>query len=105
MQDGRLVHGEMDADGGLIMLATPTPEYRSPRRHRESCAAARAWSSVPWVIDGLLVYVDDVERHFERARTAGAALLSPLEKDPPGWRYRAEDLEGHRWMFMQRHPD
>jgi PhnB protein len=87
------------------MLATPTPAYQGPRRHRESCDAARAWSAVPWIIDGLLVYVDDIERHLAIARAAGAVLLSDLDTDPPGWRYRAEDLEGHRWMFMQRTAD
>ena len=103
VQNGRLVHGEMEtAGGGIIMLATPTPAYQSPRRHRASCEAARAWSEVPWVVDGVLVYVDDVEGHLETARRAGAVLLSELEKNPPAWRYRAEDVEGHRWMFMQR---
>ncbi len=104
--DGRLTHGEMatsdDDDDGLIMLATPSPDYRSPRRHRESCEQARAWSTVPWIIDGALVYVDDVRGHFARARMNGASILSEVEDGPPGARYRAEDLEGHRWMFMER---
>jgi len=100
--DGGLAHAEMETGGGLIMLATPTPDYVGPRRHRESCEAARRWSQVPYVIDGLLVYVDDVGAHYERAKAAGAVLLSEPEDGPPGRRYRAEDLEGHRWMFMER---
>jgi len=28
--DGRLSHGEMEAGDGLIMLASPTPDYESP---------------------------------------------------------------------------
>ena len=100
--DGRLAHGEMDTGTGIIMLASPTPDYQSPRRHRDSCDRARAWSQVPWVIDGVLVYVDDIEGHFTRAKENGATILSDLEEGPPGRRYRAEDLEGHRWMFMQR---
>jgi uncharacterized glyoxalase superfamily protein PhnB len=101
-KDGRLGHGEMAAGDGLIMLATPTPAYESPRRHRDHCEAAATWSQVPWVIDGVLVYVDDIDAHYERARQAGAAILSEPEDGFPGRRYRAEDLEGHRWMFMQR---
>lgn len=100
--DGRLAHGEMETDGGMIMLATPTPDYEGPKRHREHCEAARKWSTVPWVVDGVLVYVDDLDQHYERARREGAIILSHIEDDPPGRRYRAEDLEGHRWMFMQR---
>ena len=101
-KDGRLSHGEMDTGGGVIMLATPTPDYEGPKRHREGCEAARRWSSVPYIIDGVLVYVDDARAHFERAQAAGATILSPLEESEDGTRYRAEDLEGHRWMFLQR---
>ena len=101
--DGTLSHGEMAAGDGLIMLATPSPHYQGPKRHREGCEAARRWSEVPWVVDGVLVYVDDVASHFERAKKRGATILSELEGDDPGLRYRAEDLEGHRWMFMERH--
>lgn len=99
--DGKLSHGEMAAGNGLIMLASPTPEYRSPKRHREVCEQARKWSTVPWIIDGVLVYVDNLDRHFERAKAAGATILSVIEEGPPGRRYRAEDLEGHRWFFLE----
>jgi len=101
-EDGRLSHGEMTTGaGGLIMLASPTPDYRGPKRHRESCEQARTWSTVPWIIDGVLVLVTDLDRHFARAKAAGATILSGIEEDPPGRRYRAEDLEGHRWFFME----
>lgn len=100
--DGRLSHAEMDAGGGLIMLASPTPDYESPRRHRESCAQARKWSAVPWIINGVLVHVDDLDEHFHRAKAAGATILSEIEDGPPGRRYRAEDIEGHRWYFFER---
>ena len=29
-------------------------------------------------------------------------LFSDLEEGGPGLRYRAEDLEGQRWMFIQK---
>jgi uncharacterized glyoxalase superfamily protein PhnB len=99
---GRLSHGEMEAGDGMIMLASPTPEYRGPKRHREDCEQAQKWSAVPYIVDGVLVYVDDAAAHIDRARGAGATIISELEDDGYGKRYRAEDLEGHRWMFMQR---
>ncbi len=99
-RDGRVSHAEMEAGSGIIMLATPTPAYRGPRRHSETCEAARAWLSAPWVINGVLVYVRDIEHHYRQAQAAGARLLSGIE-DGPGRLYRAEDLEGQRWMFMQ----
>ncbi len=102
VDDGRLSHGEMDTGGGLIMLATPSPHYESPRRHREHCEQARRWSEVPYIVDGVLVHVDDVDAHYARAVAEGATILSSIEDGGPGRRYRAEDLEGHRWMFIQR---
>ena len=103
--DGRLSHGEMttgEESEGVIMLATPSLHYQSPRHHRETCEPTARWSEVPYVIDGVLVHVDDVDAHFERAQAGGATILSAVESGGPGKRYRAEDIEGHRWMFMQR---
>jgi PhnB protein len=100
--DGRLAHAEMEVGDGVIMLASPTPDYQSPKRHREVCKQARKWLAVPWIIDGVLVYVDDLDEHFARAKAVGATILSDLEEGPPGRRYRAEDLEGHRWFFFEK---
>jgi uncharacterized glyoxalase superfamily protein PhnB len=100
--DGTVTHAELATGGGLIMLATPTPDYVSPKRHRESCEQAQKWSESPYVIDGVLVEVDDVDAHFARARDAGATILSEPEDIDAGIRhYRVEDPEGHRWMFSQ----
>lgn len=101
-EDGRLAHGEMEVGDGIIMLATPTPDYESPAHHRLNCEQARKWSEVPYVIDGMLVYVDNIEQHLADAKAAGARVLSEIEEGAPGRRYRAEDLEGHRWFFMER---
>ena len=100
--DGLLAHGEMDTGAGVVMLATATPDYESPKTLRENYEKARVWSSVPWVIDGVLIYVDNVDAHCERARKSGATILTEPEEGFPGKRYRVEDIEGHRWMFMQR---
>ena len=35
-------------------------------------------------------------------KSASAAILSEPEDGGPGRLYRVEDLEGHRWMFLQR---
>ena len=100
--DGRLAHAEMEVGDGLIMLASPTPDYQCPKRHRQVCEPARKWSAVPWIIDGALVFVDDLDAHFTRSKAAGATILSGIEEGPPGRRYRAEDLEGHRWFFFEK---
>lgn len=51
-------HAEMESDGGGIALAQPTPSYQSLKHHREKCETARTWQEVPFVIDGMMVYVD-----------------------------------------------
>ena len=49
---------------------------------------------------GLCVYVDDVDAHFERARSAGAHIVCPPEDTDFGQRiYHVTDAEGHPWTF------
>jgi uncharacterized glyoxalase superfamily protein PhnB len=102
MEDGRIGHAELEIDGQVLMLATPNREYQSPKTHRESCEAAARWLDNPWVVDGLLVVVDDLDAHHDHAVEAGANVIRPPEEGPDGRLYTAEDLEGHRWMFQQR---
>jgi uncharacterized glyoxalase superfamily protein PhnB len=99
---GDLTHGELQVGDGIIMLATPTPDYQGPKKHREHCEVARKWSSVPYIIDRVLVQVDDVEAHCARARSVGAVILSEPQTTEHGRFYRAEDVEGHRWMFEEK---
>ena len=102
VENGRVTHAELDVgDGSVIYVANPTPDYVSPKRHRKECEAAARWSSVPWVVDGICVEVADIEDHIERAKSAGATLLSQIEENPFGRLYRVEDVEGHRWMFVE----
>jgi uncharacterized glyoxalase superfamily protein PhnB len=99
---GVVGHAEIERDGARVMLATPNAEYRSPRRHRETCADAARWLDNPWVIDGVFVEVDDVDAHHDRAVAAGATILREPNEPGIGFRiYTAEDPEGHRWMFGQ----
>lgn len=102
IHEGCLAHGEMDTGSGIIMLASPSPHYQGPRSHREHCDVARRWSSVPWIIDGVLVYVNNIKEHYKRAKQEGAVMLSEIEEGQLGKIYRVEDIEGHRWMFMEQ---
>src|SRR4051794_26467988 len=100
-EDGRVTHAELNLDGAVVMIGWPGPDYRSPAHHAQECEQARRWLSSPWVVDGVHVSVDDVDRHFERAKAAGASIVRELEDLPFGRLYSAADFEGHRWMFMQ----
>ncbi|GAB3921710.1 hypothetical protein GCM10011575_15370 [Microlunatus endophyticus] len=49
------------------------------------------------------VHVNDLKEHFDHARAAGAKIISPITSY--GFTsYRAEDLEGRRWTFVQAPP-
>ena len=56
----------------------------------------------------MMIYVDDVEAHYLRAREAGAKIVSEPTTTDYGedyWTdrgYEAEDCEGHHWWFCQR---
>src|SRR5581483_11775616 len=81
--DGRVTHVTLRAGDGLVMFG---------------------WPEVPFVVDGVLVYVGGLDAHHAAAAAAGARILSTVEENEAvGQRqYRAEDLEGHRWMFAER---
>ena len=85
--DGRIVHAEVQLADGVVMMGNPGPEYRGPRK----LGAAT---------QNIYVYVDDVDRHHEHARNAGAKILAEPKDQFYGDRsYGAEDPEGHQWYF------
>ena len=54
----------------------------------------------------LTVFVDDVDAHFERTKSAGAKIVEDLHETCYGEpQYAVEDLEGHRWLFSQHFRD
>jgi PhnB protein len=89
-EDGRVMHAEIELDGGIVMLATPPREgFRNPKE-------------VGGNTSSVYTYVDDVDAHFEQAREAGAEILQEPETMPYGDRhYGAKDPEGHEWWFGQ----
>jgi len=100
-ENGRLTHGEIAMGDSIIMMATPSPDYKSPASLRKISDVAAKMYSTPYIINGVLVYVNDVESHFNHAKKNGAIILSDIETGGPGKRYRVADLEGQRWMFME----
>jgi uncharacterized glyoxalase superfamily protein PhnB len=100
-EEGRVTHAELAYSDGEVMLGFASPEYRSPRRHAQECQQAAKWLDNPYVVDGVLVQVDDLDAHLEHARTAGAEILRGPDDQPFGRLYTAADVEGHRWMFVQ----
>lgn len=99
--ESRVTHVELERDGAVVMFGWPGPDYRDPGAHAGTCADARAWLATPFVVDGVLITVADVDAHRARAAANGAEIVRDLEDAPPGRLYTAADPAGHRWMFLQ----
>jgi uncharacterized glyoxalase superfamily protein PhnB len=89
--DGGVAHAELECQGARIMLADAYPAmgFASPRE-------------APSFFSQLLVYVDDLDAHPERARDQGAVVINAPADSEGGPLYRAMDCEGHRWLFARR---
>lgn len=87
--DGKLNHAAMKLGDDVIMMGGPGSKYKNPKRLGQATQS-------------LYVNVDNVDKHFERARKAGATILEEPEDKFYGARsYGAEDPEGHQWYFAQ----
>jgi uncharacterized glyoxalase superfamily protein PhnB len=54
----------------------------------------------------LTVFVDDVDAHFEKAKSAGAKIVEDLHETCYGeLQYGVEDFEGHHWLFSRHARD
>lgn len=76
---------------GVVIVADADPEYgRSvPKADGPQCHS-------------VMVQVEDVDAHHDRARYRGARVLSPPQDYRYGERqYSVEDIGGHRWTFSQ----
>jgi PhnB protein len=83
---GMHVEMEVGGDGARIYLGAPGGDFRGP--------ATAGRTSL------LYVLVDDVDRHFERARAAGATIIEELTDLAYGdRRYGCRDPQGHEWTF------
>jgi uncharacterized glyoxalase superfamily protein PhnB len=91
-ENGGVVHGELEVSDGLVMLGLTSEN--------------EVWES-PRTLDGrisqrLYIYVDDVDSHCERARSADARILyEPADQFYGDRVYECVDPEGHRWKFAQ----
>jgi uncharacterized glyoxalase superfamily protein PhnB len=79
---------EVNREGGRVYLGQPSGGFGNP-------ATVGRTSSV-------YVLVDDVDRHHERAKAAGAEIIEEPNDLPFGHRrYRCVDPQGHEWSFAQ----
>jgi PhnB protein len=85
--DGESVVAQMSIDGCEFWLADESPEH---------------FNFSPATVGGgtirMVLTVEDPDAVFDRAITAGAAVVWPVEDQPYGWRVgRMADPFGHHW--------
>ena len=87
--NGRIGHAELQIGDSRIMLADEEPSMSSfgPK-------------SVGGTPVSLMIYLEDVDRVFEKAVAAGAKVLKPLKDQFYGDRSASlEDPFGHKWFI------
>ena len=86
LPDGSAVHGEVRIGERRIWLHRADDNLQPPHRSGPS--------------GGIVVHVPDVDRHCDRARQAGAEIVSePRDEDYGQREYGVRDPEGHVWWF------
>ena len=91
-RDGIVSHAQLSFAEGSIMLGRQGGSFQPPADDQVS--------------QYVLVAVDNVDGHFERAKQSGARIIQPPANMPFGERhYTAEDPGGHRWTFSQHIAD
>ena len=85
--NGTVVHAEVRAGDRRIWLHAVAGGLTTP-----NLAAAST--------GGTVVFVDDVDAHFERAKALGATILrEPTDEDYGQREYGLRDPEGHNWYI------
>jgi len=94
-ENGTIAHAQLTFGSGMIMLGSVRDDAHATQRS-------------PGELDGRTtggIYVilesdADVDRHYERARAAGAEIVMELYSPDYGGRgYSARDPEGYEWSF------
>ncbi len=73
------------------------------RQARPGCASP---AQLGYGTQSLSIFVDDVDAHFRRTKSAGAKIVEDLHQTEYGeLQYGVEDLDGHHWLFSRHARD
>jgi len=73
---------------------------------RQAAAGRGTPAQLGSATQSLTVFVEDVEAHFQRSKSAGAKIVEDLHETPYGeLQYAAEDFAGHHWLFSRHARD
>jgi uncharacterized glyoxalase superfamily protein PhnB/catechol 2,3-dioxygenase-like lactoylglutathione lyase family enzyme len=90
---GEISGAQLYLGGAYIMVRKASPDSQSP-------------SQLGYGTQSLTVFVEDVEGHYQRAKSAGAKIVEePHGTEYGEFQFGAEDLEGHHWLFSRHARD
>ena len=96
-QPGTIAHAQHRHGGGMVMLGS--------ERADEYSALQKSPGQAGCVTQSTFVVVDGIETHYERARAAGAEVVTELTPQSYGGSlYSVRDPEGHHWFVGSYDP-
>ena len=88
--NGTISHAQLKFGHDYIMLGSSKDDSLGLKSPRE----------LGGVTQSIYIYIPNVDAHHDRAKSAGAEIVIPLQNTDYGSReYSARDPEGHLWHF------
>ena len=97
-EDGTVVHAQLVFGNGMVMLGS-AGESDLDNFQKPPSGLSGSVSQSPYIV------VEDADRHYARAVTAGAEIVMDIKNEDYGGRgYSCRDPEGHIWNFGSHDP-
>jgi len=92
--DGKVMHSELTLGRSLVMVSSPKPDQNRVGQQ-----------ALPGSSDSVCLVVADPDALFEKAKSAGATIIQPIQDEDFGARwFMASDCGGHLWYFGTYRP-
>jgi len=87
-EEGRVWTAQLSTGEDVVLIGPEMDEF-----------GTRSVQDPAWATSRTFVYVDDVDRHHERARAAGATIIDEPADHGPNRTYVVSDCGGQQWIF------
>jgi len=87
-EEGRVWTAQLSTGDGVVLIGPEMDEF-----------GTRSVQDPGWATSRTFIYVDDVDRHHERARAAGAMIINEPADHGSDRIYVVGDCGGQQWIF------
>jgi uncharacterized glyoxalase superfamily protein PhnB len=88
--EGTVFHAQLSTGEGVVLIGPAIADF-----------GTRSIDDPAWATSRTFVYVDDPDAHCERARRAGATIVTEPGDLGPNRIYIASDPGGQQWIFAR----